>query len=159
MAAGPHRCDDPCEGGAGVGRVVEHARAIDQVERALGERKPAQVGLDEADPVDPVAARGRGGEGERRSREIEPDHDPVGASEVETGLAGAAADFRDPGVAGDRGVEQTREGASSGAGAKPGQAVIGRIIGKGRGVVELADDFGPGADIEAQACYSVGCRP
>ena len=138
MPARPHRLDDAREGRARIGRVVQHARAIDHVERA---RRAAAGGSGRSrrsvTPVDAEAPRRRGAELQRAARQVGADHHAVGAREVEAHLAGAAADLDDARVAGDRVVEQRAKALRLGAGAQPGQAVARRIAGERRRVVEL----------------------
>ncbi len=124
------------ERGARIRRVVQHARGVDDVERALaqpGRRRSVSMNCTR---VDAEAARRGCPEEERSARQIGADHDAVGARQVQAHLAGAAADLDDARVAGDGLVEQPRELAALGAPAQRGEAVARRIAGEGRVLVE-----------------------
>ena len=110
---------------------------IDDVEAPAPERQPGEVASTKVHALDPVAlAPPRRRASAPRASDRAPTTVAVGARQIEAHLAGAAADLDDARVAGDRMVEQAGEGAALGAGAQPGQAVIGRIAGEGRRIVE-----------------------
>ena len=102
--------------------------------------------------------RRRGAKPEGGARQIRADDQPVAARQVQTHLAGSASDFDDPGVAGDRPIEQAGEGAPFRALAQPKQAVTRRIAGERRAIVERSDGFAAGVAGEVEAGDPVGCR-
>ena len=110
--------------------MMKNPGAVDQVEGQRAQRQVREIAFDEADPVQAIAARCRGAQREGLAREIAGDHLAIGTCEIEAHLAGTAADLRDARVTSDGGVEQASKGASFGAGAQPGQAVVGRITWK-----------------------------
>jgi len=85
------------------------------------------------------AARRLGAEPQRRAAEIGGDDDPIGAREIDGHLARAAADVGDPGVTGDRAIEQAGERAPFRARTQRVQRVALGIARKRRTLVELAD--------------------
>ena len=149
------------EGGARVGGVVQDPRAIDHVEGAAPQSGAAQVGLDELHPRafrigQPEPPRRRGAQLQGRAGKVGPDHQPVGLGEVETHLAGAAADLDDAGVAGDGLVEQAGEFAALGPGAQGAQGLAGAIAGKGRPLIEQPHRLGAPITADPQVRHAVG---
>src|SRR6185369_7358471 len=141
---------------AGIGRVMEDARAIDDIESARTETCSCNVRFDEEQPVVPKAPSRFRSKHERGPRQISTDHDAVCACKIETHLARSAADFGDPGVTGNSLIEQSRKRTALGTRAQPRQAIIGGISRKRCRGIKVTHDFRPVGALEAQRWNTVG---
>src|SRR4051812_35544110 len=121
---------------------MEHTRREDDVERASLETRPRQIGLDELNPIQSEAPRGRRAEQQRSAGQVCGDDDAIGPGEIEGHLTGSASDLDDPRVAGNRLIHETSEGTALGPRVKRLQAVTRWVAGKGRAIVEAPHPIG-----------------
>src|SRR6266545_4012314 len=90
---------------AWIGRVMQNARAVDDVERAFSQPGTPEIRLDEESALDFVAPTGTRRERQRRCGDVRPDHDTIGGGQKKAHLSGAASHLDDRRIAGNRAIE------------------------------------------------------
>ena len=140
---------------ARVRRVVQDARRVDDVEGAGCQARALQIGLDELHALEAEARAPPRRRAERRARQVGADHDAIGARQIQTHLAGAAADLHDARVAGDRPIEQAGEGASLGPRA---EAPAGCRAADSRETARARRSGAPSRCARRRAAAGWGCR-
>jgi hypothetical protein len=122
--------------------VVQDTGRIDNVEGARLQSGLPKIGLDELHLGESEAARRRSAEQERGAREIGADHDAVRSSQVQTHLAGPAADLDDSCIPWDRVMNQAREDAAFRPRLQCLQSLARWIAGERRPLVKAAHRVG-----------------
>lgn len=148
---------DRRKGRAGIRRMVQNARAIDDVECLGAKARMMHVCLHETDPFDPQSIRRRSSQRKRRATDVCRDHHAIAAREIETHLAGTASYLSDTRVIGDRRVEHPDEGTALGADPQPLDTVSRRIAGKRRFAIKFAHSLGPRIRRKTQVRDPIDC--